>query len=128
MTAAKWDQYPNFSKYEFTCKHTGKNEMKHEFMQKLQALRTEYNKPIAISSGYRDPSHPVERVKTVSGAHTSGVACDIACSGAEAYKILELAIKHGFKRIGVNQKGSARFIHLDMIEKQGFPSPTIWSY
>jgi uncharacterized protein YcbK (DUF882 family) len=128
MTAAKWGAYANFHKHEFTCKHTGKNEMKHEFMEKLQALRTEYGKVMTITSGYRDPSHPVERVKTVSGAHSSGMACDIACSGADAYRIVELAIKHGFKRIGVNQRGLGRFIHLDMIERTGFPTPTIWSY
>ncbi len=60
---AKWDLYPNFSKEEFDCKHTGKNEMKHSFMAKLQALRTAYGKPIAISSGFRDYTHPAESKK-----------------------------------------------------------------
>jgi len=36
-------------------------------------------------------------------------------------------MKHGVKRIGVNQKGKGRFIHLDMAE-EAFPSPAIWSY
>jgi zinc D-Ala-D-Ala carboxypeptidase len=125
---AQWEKYTNFSKHEFTCKHTGRNEMQHEFMEKLQALRTEYGKSITISSGYRDPTHPVERGKTVSGAHTSGLACDIACSGSEAYKILELAFKHGFNRIGVHQRGAMRFIHLDIVKKSNFPSPYVWSY
>jgi zinc D-Ala-D-Ala carboxypeptidase len=49
-----WDLYKNFSKSEFDCKHTGKNEMRPEFMQVLQEIRIAYNKPMVISSGYRD--------------------------------------------------------------------------
>jgi uncharacterized protein YcbK (DUF882 family) len=128
MSAARWDEYPNFAKHEFTCKHTGRNNMQHEFMEKLQALRTEYGKSMRITSGFRDSTHPVERTKSISGAHTSGLACDIACSGAEAHRLLELAFKHGFKRIGVNQKGGARFIHLDIVDDGRLPSPTVWSY
>jgi uncharacterized protein YcbK (DUF882 family) len=128
MIFAKWEEYKYFTSDEFNCRYTGKNEMRHEFMLKLEALRRDYGKPITISSGYRHPSHPVERIKTISGAHTSGQACDIAIANSEAYRLLELAFKHGFKRIGINQKGNGRFIHLDTLERRGFPTPTIWSY
>ena len=37
MTAAIWEEYPNFTYAEFNCKHTGENNMQHEFMEKLQA-------------------------------------------------------------------------------------------
>ena len=34
-----------------------------------------------------------------------------------------------FTGVGINQKGSSRFIHLDQLhEKDGYPRPTIWSY
>jgi len=46
-----------------TASILGKNEMKHSFMAKLQALRTAYGKPIAISSGFRDYTHPAESKK-----------------------------------------------------------------
>ena len=121
-----WTKYPNFKESEFDCKHTGKNEMKPEFMDKLQALRTEYGKSMTITSGYRHPSHPIERRKTISGEHSSGLACDVAVQGADAYRIIQLAIKHGFTRIGVQQKGTGRFIHLGM--SKDLPNPTIWSY
>jgi zinc D-Ala-D-Ala carboxypeptidase len=121
-----WTKYPNFTESEFACKHTGKNAMKPEFMDKLQALRTEYGRPMTISSGYRHPSHPIERGKTISGEHSSGLACDVAVHGADAYRIIQLAIKHGFTRIGVQQKGTGRFIHLGM--SKNLPNPTIWSY
>jgi zinc D-Ala-D-Ala carboxypeptidase len=40
-----------------------------------------------------------------------------------------VALKHGITGVGVNQKGGARFIHLDDLEPTGhFPRPTIWSY
>ena len=46
----------------------------------------------------------------------------------EAFKVIEVALKHGVKRIGVAQKGDvgSRFIHLDMDETRA--SPRVWSY
>jgi len=122
-----WTRYPNFKKSEFDCKHTGKNEMRPEFMDKLQRVRVEYGKSMTISSGYRDPTHPVERTKTVSGEHSYGMACDVAVQGADALRLIEIALKHGFNRIGVQQKGTGRFIHLG-IGNGRFPAPMIWSY
>lgn len=123
-----WNDYPNFSKSEFDCKETGNNEMRKRFVDVLQAIRTEYGKPMTISSGYRDPSHSVERNKTNPGAHTYGCAADIAVSGGDAQRLMYLAYKHGIRRVGVSQKGSGRFLHFDMAEQHGFPSPALWSY
>ena len=122
-----WDDYPNFSKSEFDCKHTGRNEMRPEFLEQLQQLRNRYGRPIHISSGYRDPSHPVEAKKASPGTHSLGLACDIRCNGEEAYKILKLAFELGFCGIGVKQHGDARFIHLDMAAHP-FARPNLWSY
>ena len=60
------------------------------------------------------------------GAHTTGKAIDIGVSGAKALTIIQKALAHGIHRIGVNQKGTGRFIHLDMAED--YPTPAIWSY
>lgn len=127
---AEWGTYPNFPKSEFDCKHTGKNEMKHSFMARLQRLRDEFGKPMAISSGYRDKSHPAEAKKgATTGAHTTGRACDVKVDRGDAYRLMELAVKHGFTGIGFQQKGANRFIHLDdMTSNEGFVRPTIWSY
>lgn len=120
-----WNEYPNFSKQEFDCKFTSKNEMKPDFMNKLQALRTEYGKPMKISSGYRDVTHPVEARKDNGGWHTKGLACDVACWSGEAHEIVRLAFKHGFTGIGISQRAkNARFIHLDMRDT----TPIIYSY
>ena len=120
-----WADYPYFTKAEFDCKHSGKNEMQPEFMAKLQLLREKYGRPIRITSGYRHWTHPVEARKGhTTGEHTRGTCADIACtSGAERYEIIRLALELGFSRIGI----AKTFIHLG-IGGAGLPSPTIWDY
>jgi zinc D-Ala-D-Ala carboxypeptidase len=122
-----WSDYPNFTEAEFRCKHTGKCEMEPEFMARLQRLRDAYGKPMTITSGYRDRTHPVEAKKSGSGAHTTGRACDVAVRGADALRLIGLALELGFTGIGVQQKGGSRFIHLDDVT-DGLPRPMIWSY
>jgi len=120
-----WTQYANFEKHEFDCKHTGNNRMQPEFLKKLQALRTEYGRPMRVTSGYRDPEHPIESRKSEPGQHSKGVACDIACWSDEAFKIVDLAFKHGFTGIGISQNSrGARFVHLDIRDSV----PVIYSY
>jgi uncharacterized protein YcbK (DUF882 family) len=121
-----WTKYPNFKADEFKCSHCGKNEMKPDFMAKLQALRTTYGKPMRVTSGYRCPQHPIEAKKAAPGAHASGCACDIGVEGADAHALLTLALGAGFTGIGVQQKGTGRFIHLDTMTTG--VRPTIWSY
>jgi zinc D-Ala-D-Ala carboxypeptidase len=126
---AQWGKqkelYPNFPKSEFDCKHTGLNEMRHDFMLKLQALRLDYGKPMAITSGYRHPTHPIEARKTHSnGEHTQGNCCDIACNNtADRFRLVKLALEHGFTRIGI----AKTFIHLGM-GGVGLPNNVIWEY
>lgn len=119
-----------FSEQEMSCSHTGKCEMNPEFMAKLEDLREFYGKPMVITSAYRDPSHPIEASKKRRGAHAYGRAVDVAVRGSEAHEFLKAVLAHGeFKRIGIQQKGDGRFIHLDnMIDAEGFPSPWIYSY
>ena len=121
-----WRLYPNFSASEFNCSHCGKNEMTPEFLSKLQALRMVYGAPMRITSGYRCSEHPIEAKKMKPGAHASGCACDVAVDGQQAHKLLKLAFELGFTGIGVNQKTSGRFIHLDTLTEA--PRPNVWSY
>lgn len=124
-----WGKYKNFSADEFKCSHCGANEMKEEYMNRLQMLRTAYNKPMKVTSGYRCPKHPIEAAKPSPGPHSTGRASDIAVQGADAHRLLQLALELGFTGIGVQQKGASRFLHLDDIENtQSSPRPTVWSY
>jgi uncharacterized protein YcbK (DUF882 family) len=124
----KWDDYPNFTEAEFRCRHTGKCEMHPEFMACLQRLRLAYGKPMKITSGFRDRTHPVEARKASTGAHALGRACDVAVTGADAIRLMVLAVEMGFTGIGVQQKGEGRFIHLDDVPSNQLPRPSLWSY
>jgi uncharacterized protein YcbK (DUF882 family) len=123
-----WSKYPNFTEKEFKCSHTGKCEMRPEFMEKLQALRLQFNRPLIISSGYRDITHPIEAAKESRGEHTYGCAADIAIRGTEALRLIALAYDMGFRRIGINQKGDGRFVHLGMGDKLVHFPEASWSY
>ena len=116
----------NFSDNELRCKcgcgRLNTTPAFNEFMEKVQALRTAYGKPLVLSSAYRCPEHPIEAAKTKAGQHSKG-AVDIRVAYAAAHEVLRLAFSMGFTGIGVNQKGSHRYIHLDMR-----PNPTVWSY
>jgi uncharacterized protein YcbK (DUF882 family) len=126
---ARWQTYRYFKKEEFDCKETNQNKMQHTFMQKLELLREQLGFPLRITSGFRSPEHSLEKAKAVPGAHTKGRAADIAVQGAQAYAVVAAAIKLGFRGIGVQQKGSVRFIHLDDLEHlPERPRPAIWSY
>jgi zinc D-Ala-D-Ala carboxypeptidase len=97
-----------------------------DFMERLQALRVECGFPFRINSGYRHPTHPIEAAKKEAGEHSTGKAADIGVELEQAYRVLELAPKHGFTRIGINQKGSGRYIHLGT--SKDLPHPRVWSY
>lgn len=121
--------WKNFKIDEFACKHCGKNEISHELIDKLQSLREDLGFPFVISSGYRCDEHPIEKNKKSPGTHAQGIAVDIACSHQNALKIVSAAEGYGFTGIGVNQKGSGRFIHLDIGKASASrPRPHIWSY
>ena len=126
-----WDNFPNFSEREFKCKHTGKCNMNPVFLTVLQQIRCEYGKPMAITSGFRDPSHPVEAMKDKPGEHCYGMAADIIAFGSNAIALVQIAINHGITRIGLHQKGpsSSRFVHLGMGDKltNDFQAG-IWTY
>ena len=136
-TSETWptERWPHFSYDEMKCKHSGICDMDEAFMDKLEELRVASNYGLAVTSGYRDKTHPIEAKKIEGGgpggAHTTGKAVDLAVSHKKAYIVLREAMRLGFTGIGVKQAGDARFLHLDTIaEEDNFhvPRPTLWSY
>lgn len=125
-----WSEIKYFTEDEMRCQcGCGQAKMDHEFMQWLDALRDCYGSPIIISSGYRCKDHPIEAVKTKPGAHTTGKAADIGVDRTDAMQITKIALELGFTGVGIQQKGTGRFIHLDRCTAEdGFPRPTMWSY
>jgi hypothetical protein len=121
-----WSRYaPYFTKAEFDCSHTGKNGMRVEFMDALYRLRVGYDKPMKITSGFRDITHPVEARKTHSnGEHTKGMCADVACvTSSDRYELVRLAYEFGFTRIGI----AKNFIHLGL-GAPGLPPKVVWLY
>lgn len=132
-----------FTAKEMMCKcGCGKSDMDQGFMYLLDAIRDMYGKPIIITSGYRCINHPAEASKSgsTSGAHTRGKAADIAAMREDAHRLLEVVSAFNsaareadmpyLTGIGIQQKGTGRFIHLDActMEDDGLPRPTMWSY
>jgi uncharacterized protein YcbK (DUF882 family) len=100
-------------------------------MDKLQSIRIAFNAPMIVTSGYRSPSYN-ETVSTTGpdGPHTTGHAVDIAVRGADAIKLIQIAITFGMTGIGLKQHGPSRYVHLDDLPNDPVrcPRPTIWSY
>lgn len=117
------DRSKYFSRRELECKHTGFCDMAPEFLERLDALREAFGKPLALTSAFRHPTHPVEAKKPVPGIHASGRAADIAVTGEDAYNLVRLAMQLGFHGIGVAQSAKGRFVHVDIR-----PRKTIWTY
>lgn len=114
--------YRYFKLSEFECQHTGDNMMSPGFILKLDRLREACGFPFVITSGYRSPKHPVEAVKSSPGTHTMGIAADIAVRGGRRRgKIIEEAVKAGFKGIGV----ARGFVHVDSRDSTDL---IVWTY
>lgn len=123
--------WPNFTRDEFKC-HCGncENKIEDSFIDKMQDLRSALDFPLKITSGYRCPAYNAKVSGTgQTGPHTKGRAADIAVSHEQAFRLVSMAYIAGFTGIGVSQKGSGRYIHLDdLAAAPGQPRPTIWSY
>ena len=119
-----------FKPKELACKcGCGTSGFDLDFLVLLNAIREECGFSFPLSSAYRCPQHPTEARKEVVGAHSHGKAVDILCVGENALEVVRVALKHGVQRIGIQQKGGGRFIHLDVCTPEdGFPAPAIWSY
>ena len=121
----------HFAKSELECSFSGECEIEEDAIQKLEALREEWGKPMRLSSAYRSAQHPRERTKPNGPGHHHGLngnggqAFDVLIAGEDVLPFIALAIKHGFRGIGVNQKGewNQRFIHIDTRQKFA-----CWSY
>lgn len=111
-----------FLEEEMKCQHCGASNWNQAYMDWLDVVRHECGFPFVITSGYRCPDHPIEKKKSKPGAHTTGKAVDILSKGVEAIKIIEMASKHGCKRIGVSQNS---FIHLD---RDSTKPDALWTY
>lgn len=121
-----WSEIKFFNKKEFDCSFSGFNKMQREFMDALIDVRAHFGKPMIVTSGYRDASHPIESSKPRSGGeHTLGLCCDILCNNSyDRFQIINISLSLGkIHRIGVG----ANFLHLG-IGANHLPKNVIWIY
>ncbi|CAB4167226.1 Peptidase M15A, C-terminal [uncultured Caudovirales phage] len=122
-------QWKYFTEKELADTRTGECHMDADFMVKLIKLRELYGKPMRITSGYRSKETNLAVNGAENSPHMYGKAVDVYVSGVDALNLLVLAVDVGFTGIGVSQKGTSRFIHIDTMENSPTqPRPTIWSY
>lgn len=102
-----------------------------EFLENLNEIREMYGHPMIITSAYRCAQHPIEAAKQAPGPHSTGLAVDVAVSGGDALRLVEVALACDITGIGIKQRGdiSQRFVHLDIVPaRPNGPRPHIWSY
>lgn len=99
-------------------------------MDKVEKLRVRFGHPLPVTSAARCPAHNAKESRTgAKGPHTTGQAIDFGVMGSRALDVVRLALEEGFTGIGVQQKGSGRFIHIDDLPAaEGQPRPWVWSY
>ena len=121
------DLTEHFSRKEFACKcNCGADDISEELVEKLELVRFIYKKPMTITSGVRCEKHnasPAVQGRKNS-THLKGWAADIAVSGC--FQRDQLA---GYLRMQFNRMGIAKtFIHVDVGDEHGKPSPCLWVY
>lgn len=80
------------------------------FLMALDILRSQWNTPIKITSGFRCAKHNADVGGEPDSMHLKGRAADIAMDDAnERYAFVKLAINLGFYGIGI----MATAVHLD---------------
>ena len=113
-----------FPDHELACKCCGVNKVRRSSLEKLIAARIIAGVPFRLRSAYRCPKHN-EEVGSTSDNHIRGCAFDIEYRNSrEWFKIVDGALKAGFKRIGINQ--DLKFIHID--DNENHAQEVIFSY
>ena len=108
----------NFSLREFQCKDGSHQVRLHPtLLAKLQQLRDRLNRPVIITSGYRNPEHNHRVGGAPNSQHLLGTAADIRVNGLTPRQLLPHAEAIGFTGIGLYRT----FLHVDTR-----PTPARW--
>lgn len=101
-----------------------------DLLDKLDKVREDFGKPIIVTSGYRTIRHNAkvggknpDKNGYGGSSHLHGLAADISCkNSSDRFKLVQILLKVGFKRIGI---GSS-FIHIDIDTDKA--QNLIWTY
>jgi uncharacterized protein YcbK (DUF882 family) len=129
-----YDQESYFTTGEFACKcdcgfGSVESDISPKLIEKLNIIRTLYGKPMVVTSGARCEEYNASIGGKKKSAHLPHFwtgqcrAVDIkVTSSYDRFKLLDLALKIGFKRIGL----AKTFIHLDVA--WDLDEPVIFNY
>lgn len=99
------------------------SDMDNDFLLLLDKVREDAGVPFILNCAYRSEEWDKSKGRSGKSAHTKGKAVDIKCNtSANAYKIVNAALKNGIKRIGIGRT----FIHID--NDDTLPQGVIWNY
>ena len=97
--------------------------MSQELLTKLDRVRVAFGGPLRLNSAYRSKEWELAKKRSGTGAHTLGVAVDIAClNEKDRFKLVSCLLKEGFTRIGI----AKTYVHADLSDKHTLR--VIWLY
>lgn len=113
----------HFRSKELSCKcGCDQEKMDYSFMEMLENLRLNLDRPVFVASGFRCPEHNKAVGGTRNSYHLKGMAADIVCSTAkERHEVVGAALRMGFSGLGIDKQ----FIHVD--NRKSLPKK-IWIY
>lgn len=109
----------NFKVKEFASKD-GSDEVliDSRLVDYLQMIRSHFNKPLTISSGYRTAAYNASVGGTKTSYHTNGQAADIQVAGVNPVIVGMYAQTIGVGGIGLYAYVSGGFVHVDTRPQQ----------
>lgn len=136
MSVAKWEHWSevnqeewpwfHFSARELACTHCGKLVLDTNAMDRLQAVRLIYGRPIYVASAYRCPNHPIEAAKDQPGAHSRGAAFDpYPGNGGDLAEMEDAFFQVGVLGRGKGLRDGSMHLHFDWDTTLGKRS---WGY
>lgn len=110
------ENYKYFKLSEFSTPGMDNGDkMDRDFVATLDSMRAEFGKPMRVTSGFRTIEYNKDLIKrgyaaSPTSSHLKGVAADISCTNSkDRIRLIEIAIKHNIRRIGV----AHNFLHFD---------------
>ncbi len=104
------DLSAHFSKHEFKCKDGSEHPIDPKLIEMLEQIRTHFDAPVTITSGYRSPDYNRKVGGAKKSYHVSGMAADIRVSGVDPATVYAYCDK-AFNTGGVGKYRT--FTHVD---------------
>ena len=108
---------PHFQVREFACKDGSDTILvSKELVEILEKIRTHFNKPVTITSGYRTAAHDKKVGGNGKGYHTKGMAADIVVTNVppEAVALYAQSLLGNVGGVECGCYPSGGYVHVDV--------------